>query len=148
MQPFIGRYISILYRQEQKYMSGLLSEYDFGFSSFNFLLYIARNEGVSQKQLCTILALDESLATRELRRLEEKKLILRDRDPLDQRSYCVYLTEEGRKLVPIFRREVRGWWKQLMAGMDDEEKELLSRQLEKMADHAVMLNQKGRDTDC
>ena len=76
MQPFIGRYISILYRQEQKYMSGLLSEYDFGFSSFNFLLYIARNEGVSQKQLCTILALDESLATRELRKIKKKKLIL------------------------------------------------------------------------
>lgn len=148
MQPFIGRYISILYRQEQKYMSGLLSEYDFGFSSFNFLLYIARNEGVSQKQLCTILALDEALATRVMRKLEEKKLIYRERDPLDQRSYCVYLTDEGRKLVPIFRREVRGWWKQLMTDMEDEEKELLGRQLERMADQAILINQKGRCPDC
>lgn len=148
MQPFIGRYISILYRQEQKYMSGLLSEYDFGFSSFNFLLYIARNEGVSQKQLCTILALDEALATRGLRRLEEKKLIYRERDPQDQRSYCVRLTEEGQKLVPIFRQEVRGWWKQVMAGMEDEEKRLLGSQLERMADQAIIINQNGRCSDC
>ena len=59
----MGKYIATLYRQEQKYINNAMKEYKLGFSSYKFLFHISRHEGISQKELCSILNTDAALAT-------------------------------------------------------------------------------------
>ncbi len=93
MISLLGKYISILHRQEQKSLNVSLKQYGLGYSSYNFLLYISRNEGSSQKDICQTLAINEALATRTMKKLEQKGYIIRKKEENNQRSYALYLTE-------------------------------------------------------
>lgn len=65
-----GKYIAVLHRQEQKYINRVMKSYGLGYSCYNFLLYLSRNEGVSQKALCRDMVIDEALAARAMKKLE------------------------------------------------------------------------------
>ena len=80
MISLLGKYISILHRQEQKSLNVSLKQYGLGYSSYNFLLYISRNEGSSQKDICQTLAINEALATRTMKKLEQKGYIIRKKE--------------------------------------------------------------------
>ena len=73
----IGKYISILNRQSQKYLHHLVEQYGIGYSSYYFVMYIGSNPKCSQREMCDSMAMDQAMATREMRRLEQCGYIIR-----------------------------------------------------------------------
>lgn len=47
----IGKYISILNRQSQKYLHHLVEQYGIGYSSYYFVMYIGSNPKCSQREM-------------------------------------------------------------------------------------------------
>jgi DNA-binding MarR family transcriptional regulator len=64
---------------------------------FGILHVLREEEGLSQKEIGNILFKDKPNVSRMLDALERKRLIYRQ--PIDRRSYAIFLTEEGKKLI-------------------------------------------------
>lgn len=135
LRDILGKYISILYRQEQKNINAAMKQYDLGYSCYNFLIYLSKKEGVSQKQMCDNLSVDEALATRTMQKLEKQGYIIRKKE--DMRSYSVYLTEKGWELIPVLKEALSGWWNLLTEDLDDAQVMRLIPVLKQMAGKAL-----------
>lgn len=133
----IGKHISILHRQEQKYIAGKMKKYGLSAPSHSFLLYLKNNEGITQRELCSILALDIALASRTMNALEEQGYIIRQRDEKKANAYKLFLTDKARELVEVLTAEYKEWWEKIFSGMDREQLDSLTGQLEKLASNAV-----------
>lgn len=128
----LGKYIAVLHRQEQKYINRMMKRYGLGYSCYNFLLYLSRNEGVSQKALCRDMVIDEALAARAMKKLEGQGYVRRDKKE-GGRTYQLFLTEKGHALIPALRAAVAGWWQTLTAGWDETQRAWLMAELPVMA---------------
>lgn len=138
----LAKYISILYRQEQKYINHVLGPHGLGYSSYKFLLYLSRNEGCSQKQLCSSMVIDEALATRVMKKLEAQGYVCRTKG--DGRTYQLFLTEKSRALVPEIRQAVAVWWGGLTETWTKEQMDWAMQELPRMIEKAkTMIGQMG-----
>ncbi|HJC62687.1 MAG TPA: MarR family transcriptional regulator [Candidatus Blautia merdavium] len=126
----LGKSISVLYRREQRYVNQMLKEYGLGYSDYNFLMYLSANEGCSQKEMSQAMSVDEALTVRVVRKLQKQGYIIRSKAPQNSRRYEIYLTEEGKELIPKLRSCLTSWWDQVTEGMPWEEQEVLIRGME------------------
>lgn len=62
----VGRYISILYRQAQAYISSQMKQYNIGSGQYSFLLVLYRNDGISQEELSDQLMIDKGTTARAI----------------------------------------------------------------------------------
>ncbi|MEA5004043.1 MAG: MarR family transcriptional regulator, partial [Christensenella sp.] len=81
----IGRQISILYRQTQKFINKRMQPYGLNYSDHAFLIHISQNPGINQRQLARILTIDEAVVTRVLKKLEDNGFVTREKDAEDMR---------------------------------------------------------------
>ena len=146
----LGRSIAILHRREQKYMIQTMKEYGIGYSSYNFLFYLSANPGCSQKEMCENMAVDEALAVRMMKKLQEQGLIEREKSVENGRSYAIYLTEKGEEIIPRLRNALAGWWTQVLSILSEEEQQRMISGVEKMAQQSreVLQNAKERSEIC
>lgn len=117
----LGKTISMLHRQEQRHIAAVMRPYGLGSSSYPFLIHLAKQEGLSQRELSRRLAMDEALATRTLRELERLGYVTRQREEADRRAYLLRLTEKGRACTALIRRELGVWWAQVTDGLPPQE---------------------------
>lgn len=145
----LGRSIVILHRREQKYMIQTMKEYGIGYSSYNFLFYLSANPGCSQKEMCENMAVDEALAVRMMKKLQEQGLIEREKSVENGRSYAIYLTEKGEEIIPRLRNALAGWWTQVLSILSEEEQQRMISGVEKMAQQSreVLQNAKERKAE-
>lgn len=71
---------------------------DLGPSDYHSLRLISLQPGLNQQDLGRFMGKDKALITRKIRSLEKEGLVLRQRNPFDQRSYQLFLTERGLQL--------------------------------------------------
>ncbi|MGE0233118.1 MAG: MarR family winged helix-turn-helix transcriptional regulator [Flavobacteriaceae bacterium] len=64
------------------------------------LMFLARNEGLSQSQLAQILSCEPMTLVDNLDRLEAADLVVRERNEVDRRVKCIYLQPRGKALAP------------------------------------------------
>ena len=133
----IGKYISILYRQAQKYIGKELQPYGLSSSEHLFLVNISRQENVNQRQLAHLLGIDEALVTRGVARLEKQGLVRRERDAQDMRSYNLSLTEKGQSLLPAILDTFQKWNEILSNGFTQDEMKTMMSQLQRMSENAA-----------
>ena len=129
----LGKSIAILHRREQKYMIQTMKEYGIGYSGYNFLFYLSANPGSSQKEMCENMAVDEALAARTMKKLQEQGFVERKKSEENGRSYAIYLTEKGKKTIPQMRKALTVWWSQILSVLSEEEQQIIVHGLEKMA---------------
>lgn len=110
----IGKYISILNRQSQKYLHHLVEQYGIGYSSYYFVMYIGANPKCSQREMCDSMAMDQAIATREMRRLEKSGYIIREKRPGNAKTYEISLSESGEKLYLKLKDKLTEWWGELL----------------------------------
>ena len=128
----IGKYISILNRQSQKYLHHLVEQYGIGYSSYYFVMYIGANPKCSQREMCDSMAMDQAMATREMRRLEKSGYIIREKRPGNAKTYEISLSESGEKLYLKLKDKLTEWWGELLAESEIDP-EPFSRQLQTLA---------------
>lgn len=77
----------------------MLKPFDITMEQLHILKNIERQDGKTQREICSMAGKSPANITRILDRLEKKKLIVRRDNPKDRRSQLVSLTENGHELA-------------------------------------------------
>jgi DNA-binding MarR family transcriptional regulator len=133
----IVRYISLLERQRRHYLDEHLQNYKLRGTMFLIILFLDKNPGSSQDNLCEYLLIDKSGVARKCRRLEDLGYIKREQSPDDRRQNSLFLTENGQKLLPVIRELLSNWRDIVTKNMDENDQKELMRLLELMEKNAL-----------
>ncbi|SCZ08393.1 MarR family winged helix-turn-helix transcriptional regulator [Alkaliphilus peptidifermentans] len=128
----IGKYISYIYRTSQGYISRELEEFGVGSGQYTILLTLYKKDGINQEELSNIVKVDKATIGRAIQKLTDGGFVIRKRNPLDQRSYCVYLTDKGWELQPMIYKTLSNWMETLLKDFSDEEINKAQELLKKM----------------
>ena len=135
-----GKYIAILNRQEHRYLNQQVQEYGFGPSVY-LLFYLSKHEGISQKQLCETMVIDEAAMARSMKKLEQQGLVTRRKDTNDLRCYSLYLTPKGRDFIPTLTQFGCDFWDNVTKDFTEEQLVWFLSMCERMAENALQKNQ-------
>lgn len=131
----IGRCMSVLYRQSQAYFSKKLHPFKIGSGQYAVLLALRDNDGVSQERLSSRLGIDKANITRAVTKLQNEGYIVRKPDSEDKRVWLIYLTDQGKELLPILGDILNEWYSILFNGLSKHELENFAINLKKMTDN-------------
>ena len=137
----IRRSIRRLYRGNQKFAALQSSQPDLTPSELQLLRHVGFHGEVSQRHLAETLGVDKAMISRMLQRLEEKGYLERREDEKDARSKKVVALPPAREIHLEGKGLSEQFFDQITSEFSDEERILLDRMLEKMADNGQALNQ-------
>jgi len=137
MDEVIGKSLSIVYRYRQIIINYRLKPYNLGSGQHVFFLNIAKNEGISQKDLTNLVMIDKATTAKALKKLEEHGYIYRQCNQRDRRYNQLFLTEKGHEMMPIITSILMEITEELAAGMTEDEIQYFSTFLDKMLNNAV-----------
>lgn len=124
-EPF-AKYIAAIYRHQQILINHYLKPYGIGSGQYIFLMYISKCEGISQKELSTLMMIDKTTTTKAIKKLEDAGYIYRIKDSEDKRYFKLYITEKGKNFMPVLKNilnHVTGMFRENMS--DDEHQETI-----------------------
>jgi DNA-binding MarR family transcriptional regulator len=98
------------------------------------LHHIAANPGLKVSVLASSLFIHPSTCSNMLGRLEEKNLVVRDRQKKDQRSVLLYITDEGGQLLAKAPKPVQGKLSTALQSLSSQELLGLEEGLAKLID--------------
>lgn len=70
------------------------------------LILSARKEAVTQKELTEYMQIDKSRIVMIIEELKKLGYIFIERNPADRREHFVFLTDQGKKLVPTIKQAI------------------------------------------
>jgi DNA-binding MarR family transcriptional regulator len=102
----------------------------------DWMVLASLTEGIqcTQLELSRLLGVDKTTLIAVLDRLEQRELIVRTADPSDRRVRIPRITEAGRRIQARFAADRDAAEKQLLAGIDAEQRALLVSLLSRIAD--------------
>lgn len=119
-----------------------LKKYDLTLEQLNVLKRIDLEIGQTQSMLCSLTGKNPANVTRLLDRLENKKYVVRKKNPEDRRASLVYLTAEGMHVREKVRDGFGSMRSELLKGIDskkcDQVTEVLStikNRIERVSEH-------------
>jgi DNA-binding MarR family transcriptional regulator len=98
---------------------------------------VAQHEPVSQREVSSVLLLDPSDLVTFVDILERAGLLERRRDPTDRRRYALEVTARGQLAVARLREVARQANEDVLAPLDDDEREQLGHLLARIVTHHV-----------
>lgn len=100
---------------------------------------LSRNEGVNQGALADLLEVEPITLCRMIDRLEESGLVERRRDPSDRRAWQLFLTDKSKPILDDLRAMAEELFDQVLLGIDETERAVLGRSLERMRTNLITL---------
>jgi DNA-binding MarR family transcriptional regulator len=94
--------------------------------------------GQKVSELSRSLSIHQSTASNMLDKMEEKKLIRRDRSGPDQRVVRLFLTKKGSELLSVAPRPAQGAVQDALKRMSDHELEFLKKGLDALIGHMTV----------
>jgi MarR family transcriptional regulator, transcriptional regulator for hemolysin len=117
---------SALFRKKyHAYVANYIKDLNISSAEFAYLKELMYNEGSIQDVLVQNTCMDKAAASRVMKTLENKNLIMRVKNKADKRSLNIYFTEEGKKLIPIINKILDDWYLELSNAMGSEKLDLL-----------------------
>lgn len=101
------------------------------------LLYLAQNEGVSQKRLAELIEIDPMSLVRILDRMEADGWVQRRSDPDDRRARCLVVTERAKPIVERIWSLVGETRGEALEGLSMDERTTLVDLLERVHQNLV-----------
>ena len=129
--PSFGKFISAIYRHSQILISARLQPFRIGSGQYIFLLTIAEQEGISQKDLSQQLAIDKTTTAKAVGKLEKLGYVTRKSSPQDHRFNELYLTDLGKSVVPKVKTILNELTTLSLAGVSDDEYKAMMNVLRK-----------------
>lgn len=136
MQRNFSWYVSMMYRQGQRFCDRNLMEYGIGSGQNYFLVCIHEHAGISMYELAKMGHFDKGTVTKGIQKLEEQGYIRLEADGSDRRIKRLYTTDQA---VPIIEKlyEMSQEWNDILAdGMTDEERAQVRSLMGRMAENA------------
>lgn len=131
MKKSFGYYISAIYRHLQIYLNQQFTEYGFGSGQYLFFMNIAHHEGISQKELSRLLAIDKATTAKAIKKLTELGYVRAVQNSSDKRILNLYLTNKGEEIRPRIQKILSGTLDVLKRNMEPDEiertEEILNR---------------------
>lgn len=146
MHPFMKQ-ISVTYRCGMRYRERELGDTGLAGIHTPYLTTLFRHPGISQEELARRLYVNKSSVTRQLGVLEQNGYVRREPSQEDKRAVLVYPTEKALAMQERIRATLRGWNDYLTADFTQEERETLSRLMERVAQRAENYVN-GGDAEC
>ena len=136
--------ISRLFRtelRERDFHEGVMTQH----GAHLVLSLLAINDGINQLELVNKTHLSPPTVSVIVKRMEDEGIVERRNNPLDGRSFCVYLTEKGREMDAENIENIKKVDSVAHEGITEEEFETLMRILPKLRDNLVSdLNKDAR----
>lgn len=132
----ISKWISIIERCGLLYRNAEFAEMGLSGSNHMYIFYLCKNPGVSQDELSKLLHINKSNVTRSISYLEKADFIKREVNQNDKRHYCLFATKKAYDVLPNIIDKMTSWNVSLMSGLTEEEQELLTVMLKKIAINA------------
>lgn len=120
-----GQYISAIYRHMQVLITAELAPFRIGSGQYIFLMAIAFQQPITQKELSGKLLIDKTTTAKAITKLEAEGYVRREVDPSDNRHHLLYLTDSGREVVPKVQEALARVKNKTRKGITDEEYDLL-----------------------
>ena len=143
----IIRYISILYRYGQSYITKRLGALNIGSGQYVFLMTLYRKDGISQEELSSYLKIDKGTTAKAIKKLEEEEYLIRDIDLRDKRAYRISLTSKALEVIPIIQAAAGDWENIITSGLSEEESLCIERILQKMAQNTYYIKVEDKETE-
>ena len=135
MHPFM-RQISITYRCAMRFRENELADTGLAGCQTPYLTTLFRCPGISQKEMARSLNVNKSSVARQLASLEDKGYVRREPSACDKRILLVYPTEKALALKSRLYDCYGSWSSYLTQDFSEEEKEMLSRLMVRIAERA------------
>jgi DNA-binding MarR family transcriptional regulator len=132
----IGRWISILHRYGQCYVSKKLEHHNIGSGQYGILLSLSGKGGISQEELSDYLKIDKGSIAKSIKKLEDEAYVNRSIVADDKRTYKVSLTQKGLNIIPIVQEAINCWEVMITSGLSESDKQIVDELLYKMAKKA------------
>lgn len=140
-KPFLGKWISILYRIEQNFFDKQYKAYGLDGGRYAYLLCLFRQEGITQEAISKYVNVDKATTARAINKLEAMGYVYRVAEPADKRAYRVFLTEKARLLEPAMRKVLQEWAELITTDLSLTEKETVYTLMQQMAERAVVVKE-------
>ena len=126
------RRITKIAREVGKFAARTLRADGIGTGEFDVLHLIRKNPGITQKEICSSLALDKGAVARQITRMEAKGYVIRKTNPSDGRSQLLYATEKADELKNSKAHVETLFYSWLLEELSEEEREVFSSLLERL----------------
>lgn len=101
--------INKLYRYTQSYIDEALKRFNLSSGTYQFLLVLSKNEGISQNEISKRLNVDKAMSARSVKRLMKLGYIRKGVDEEDCRACRLYLTDSAKAIIPEIIIEINKW---------------------------------------
>lgn len=128
----IGKYVAILSRLGNAYLTKNFAEYNLGSGQYPYLLYLNRKNGVTQEEMSEHFLIDKGTTAKSIKKLELEGYVYREVDENDKRAYKVYLTDKARGIIENIYSVLDSWENIITKDFSDEEKEIALKLLQRM----------------
>ena len=132
MERTYAGYITELRRDFTSYCEKELEQDNITLGLLYPIIYIAKHEGCTQKQLGESLFMDNGYVTRTLKKLESLQMIKRITNDDDKRIINLFLTDNGKSVFEKSRMLFKKWDDQVFSGINNKEKEQIMSLMQKI----------------
>ena len=124
----LGRLISVIHRQNQKFLLKAFKNYNIGNGGqYAFLKSIIQSPGINQDELTSKLKFDKATTARSVSQLEKAGYIRKETSENDRRANELFPTEKAIRVYPHIQFVLDELNKELTKNLtDDERKQLIS----------------------
>ncbi|MFE9574961.1 MarR family winged helix-turn-helix transcriptional regulator [Nocardia sp. NPDC006044] len=113
-----------------------LARWDLDPAHFAVLGQLAISDGRSQQELADLLRVHRNAMVGLVDELEERALVARRQHPADRRAHAVHLTDHAREVLGTVQAEADALESEILAPLDETERNLLRPLLRRIAAHA------------
>ena len=123
--------IGYILKKHNKYINNKIKDYNITFGLHPILIEIYKKENIIQEDLAEKLYLNESTVTRNLEKLEEKGLIIKEQNTTNKRKKYLKCTEKGADIAVNLLNLEDEWEEEFYKNLDNTEFEILKILLNK-----------------
>ena len=133
LEHFLPYRLSVLSNRVSRAIARAYSErFDLGTTEWRVLAVLARFPGLSAVEVAQRTAMDKVAVSRAVASLLERGRLQRDTHDDDRRRSVLQLSEDGHRIVDAVAPLALGFESRLLEGMDDAERALLFRLLDRL----------------
>ncbi len=133
----LGSLITTISRSHMAFLYGEIEKLGIG-GQFQFLMGLAREDGIIQEELANNFHMNESTIARALRKLEDAGMVRRRVDENNRRRKIITVTEKGRAAVDAIAK-VDQKWEERVQSLSLDEKNKLKEMLQVLAVESMEL---------